>query len=94
MIRDAYGNARFFGLYRGIVASNADPTGKRRLRVQVPQVLFDQVTDWAWEQENAGQTLPDVGDGVWIQFEGGDPSYPVWAGTFSKSVDLIDGGSA
>jgi len=94
MIKDAYGNQRLYGIYRGIVFSNDDPLGKRRVKLQIPQVLFEQVTDWAWEQENAGQFLPAIGDGVWVHFEGGDPSFPVWSGTFSKSVDLIDGGSA
>jgi hypothetical protein len=26
--------------------------------------------------------VPDLGQGVWIQFEGGDPERPVWLGTF------------
>lgn len=26
--------------------------------------------------------VPDLGQGVWIQFEGGDPERPVWMGTF------------
>jgi len=94
MIKDVYGNTRFYGIYRALVVDNQDPNGIRRLRLQIPQVLFDQVTDWAWEQENSGQFLPGIGDGVWVNFEGGDPSYPVWGGTFSKTTDLIDGGSA
>jgi uncharacterized protein involved in type VI secretion and phage assembly len=26
--------------------------------------------------------IPDVGAGVWVEFEGGDPDYPIWVGTF------------
>lgn len=97
MIKDEFGNRRFFGVYRGQVVDDKDPADKRRLRLLVPQVLGDQVTGWAWEQE-AGlrTTLPSVGQGMWVQFEGGDPSFPVWVGSFGPmhSSDAIDGGSA
>jgi uncharacterized protein involved in type VI secretion and phage assembly len=26
--------------------------------------------------------MPEKNDGVWVEFEGGDPSYPVWTGCF------------
>ena len=26
--------------------------------------------------------LPDLGAGVWIEFEGGDVSYPIWTGCY------------
>jgi hypothetical protein len=26
--------------------------------------------------------VPDIGTGVWVMFEGGDPDRPVWMGTF------------
>lgn len=28
------------------------------------------------------QDTPNVGEGVWVMFEGGDSDYPVWMGTF------------
>jgi len=27
-------------------------------------------------------TLPEPGTGVWVEFEGGDPAYPIWSGFF------------
>jgi uncharacterized protein involved in type VI secretion and phage assembly len=30
--------------------------------------------------------LPDVGTGVWIEFEHGDPDYPIWAGCWWGSL--------
>jgi hypothetical protein len=30
---------------------------------------------------------PAVGQGVWVMFEGGDPSHPIWVGTFGKNVE-------
>jgi hypothetical protein len=167
---------KFFGLYRGICMDNADPIEKNRIRVQVPQVLGQEVSDWAWpclpitsnadhpdhlphlaaevaalltthtthashsvavsgttgsatvstfgshtHSFSATQTLahdahaahagnggelthghedsedplevngtehtphrkvPNLEQGVWIMFEGGDPNFPVWIGVF------------
>ena len=84
MIKDIYGNARFYGIYRGVVYSSDDPLNLHRLQLKVPQILADQHTEWAWPVEKPGVTTntPKVGQGVWVMFEGGDPSYPIWAGTF------------
>lgn len=86
MIRDAYGNARFFGLYRGVVADNADPLNQGRLKLKVPQILADTVTEWAWgvEVPQVKTTPPDIDQGVWVMFEGGDPNFPIWVGTFGE----------
>jgi hypothetical protein len=89
MIKDSDGKVRFYGVYRGVVADTRDPLAKNRIRVQVPQVLSDQVTGWAWPISSPSNTqvvVPAVGDGVFIMFEGGDPSFPLWSGKFSGEV--------
>jgi hypothetical protein len=88
MIKDLYGNTRFYGVYRGVVYQNSDPQGKGRLRLKIPQVLADQVTDWAWPVETPGveTQTPLPGQGVWVMFEGGDLSYPIWIGQFGDAV--------
>jgi hypothetical protein len=89
MIKDSDGKVRFYGVYRGVVADTRDPLSKNRIRVQVPQVLSSQVTGWAWPISSPSNTqviTPSVGDGVFIMFEGGDPSFPLWAGLFSGTV--------
>lgn len=88
MISDKHGNSRFFGVYRGTVVDNADPKGNNRLRLLVPQVLLSEPTGWAFAINQPGVTtaIPDVGKGVFVMFEGGDPSFPVWMGTFSEGV--------
>jgi phage baseplate assembly protein gpV len=76
----------YFGVYRGLVVDNKDPQGHRRVTVKVPQLTGDFVSDWAWPQENgfAKVQVPDIGEGVWVMFEGGNSSYPIWTGTFGK----------
>lgn len=78
---------RFFGKYRGIVKDNNDPTGRGRLEVIVPAVMGEEPV-WAmpcvpYAGDNMGlYTMPETGTGVWVEFEAGDPSYPIWVGCF------------
>ncbi|HEX9260030.1 MAG TPA: phage baseplate assembly protein V [Acidimicrobiales bacterium] len=70
----------FVGKFHGVVVSNDDPMGERRLEVTVPEVLGDA---WAWaaaSSEVSDVDLPEVGTSVWIEFEEGDPAYPRWVG--------------
>ena len=77
---------RFFGKYRGIVADNDDPLLLGRLRANVPAVLGDALTGWAlpclpYTGDGTGlHVVQPIGAGVWIEFEGGDPDYPIWTG--------------
>ena len=77
---------RFFGKYRGSV-TEADPT-TLRIKAKVPAVLAGQVTNWCepcvpYAGNGVGMAfLPEVGSGVWIEFEGGDVSYPIWVGCY------------
>lgn len=81
---------RYHAKYRGLVAKNDDPEHLGRLKVKVPSVLGDQVVSgWALPcvpyGGMTGQGLlavPDVGAGVWVEFEEGDLEFPVWVGTF------------
>jgi uncharacterized protein involved in type VI secretion and phage assembly len=77
---------RFFGKYRGSV-TDVDPT-TLRIKAKVPAVLADQTTGWCepcvpYAGNGVGIAfLPEVGSGVWIEFEGGDVSYPIWVGCY------------
>jgi hypothetical protein len=79
--------SRYFGKYRGLVDDNADPAGRGRLKVRVPAVL-GEVSLWAMPcvpYAGAGvglYLLPEPGTGIWVEFEAGDPSFPVWTGCF------------
>jgi uncharacterized protein involved in type VI secretion and phage assembly len=77
---------RFYGKYRGTVVNNIDPMQMGRVQVLVPDVSGDLPASWAMPCVpvagiNSGVfTLPPVGSGVWIEFEHGDPDYPIWSG--------------
>jgi len=89
----------FFGKYRGTVTDNADPTNRGRLKVRVPAVL-GTVESWAmpcvpYAGKKVGfYSLPENGTGVWVEFEAGDPSYPIWSGCFWGDNELPDQGGA
>lgn len=65
------------GLYQGVVLSTADPQNGGRVRLQVPQVSGSAPTAWAPAAQQ-GSALPAVGSLVWVMYQGGDPSYPVY----------------
>jgi uncharacterized protein involved in type VI secretion and phage assembly len=78
--------SRFFGKYRGVVTDIDAST--LRIKAKVPAVLAGQPTGWCracvpYAGPGVGLAfLPEVGSGVWIEFEGGDVSYPIWTGCF------------
>ena len=78
----------FWGKYRGFVIDNRDPLQMGRLNVGVPSVLGGVLSSWAMPCAPCAaphmglSMLPPPGAGVWIEFEGGDPDYPIWSGCF------------
>lgn len=83
---------QFFGKYRGKVENNIDPMMMGRVQVSVPAVLGDGGLSWAMPcAPYAGSgvgffAIPPTGANVWVEFEGGDPDYPIWSGGDRKSV--------
>ena len=79
---------QFFGKYRGKVTKNVDLKRMGRVQVSVPTVLGQGANSWAMPNAPyAGPgvgffAIPPVGASVWVEFEGGDPDYPIWAGCF------------
>jgi hypothetical protein len=79
---------QFFGKYRGSVIDNVDPLMIGRLQVSVPSVLGEVMATWAmpcvpYAGTQVGFCMtPDIGAGVWVEFEGGDLDYPIWAGCY------------
>ncbi len=89
---------RYYGKYRGRVTDNADPDNLGRVRATVPRLLGDRETGWALPAfaygglaEQGLYAVPAVGAGVWVEFEGGDLSYPIWAGTWYTGGAVPEG---
>ena len=82
----------FYGKYRGMVLNNIDPMQQGRLQVQVPDVAGLIPVSWAmpcvpFAGINMGMfALPMIGSGVWVEFEQGNPDYPIWVGCFWGSA--------
>jgi uncharacterized protein involved in type VI secretion and phage assembly len=76
----------FYGKYRGLVSDNQDPLHRGRIRAYVPDVFGSQESGWAlpclpFAGDQMGFfSVPPKQTPVWIEFEGGDPDYPVWVG--------------
>jgi len=86
--------SQFFGKYRGKVENNVDPRQMGRIQMTVPTVLGTNHLNWAMPcVPYAGPgvgffAIPPVGANVWIEFENGDPDYPIWTGCFWEEGDL------
>ncbi len=88
---------RFFGKYRGTVSQLEGDGSLCRLRAKVPEIYGpDLDSPWALPcLPFAGPShglvlLPEVGDGVWIEFEAGDISRPIWVGAWFADGDRPD----
>jgi uncharacterized protein involved in type VI secretion and phage assembly len=83
---------RFYGKYRGTVVLNVDPEQRGRITAMVPDVLGLVPSSWALPcfpiagKQQGTYFVPQIGAGVWIEFEQGDPSHPIWTGGFWGAV--------
>ena len=79
---------KFFGKYRGKVEQNLDVENRGRIQVSVPAVLGAGRLSWALPSVpvagmQAGfYAVPPKNANVWVEFEGGNPDYPIWTGCF------------
>jgi len=94
-VREIFENIVFYGLeslgkfyssYRGYVIDNNDEEGLGRIKVKIPSVTKNRNhPTWAYPKTQMGgngygmQFLPLVGDVVWVEFEHGDPRFPLWS---------------
>ncbi len=84
---------RYFGKYRGRVVDNNDAQRRGSLQVLVPAVLGETAV-WALPctpyagAEVGFFALPPVGASVWVEFEAGQPNYPIWVGGFWQDGEI------
>lgn len=85
-------NHRYLGKYRGTVFNNLDPENRGRIQAIVPDVQGLIPTTFALPclpaagKGSGAYFMPEFGSGVWIEFEQGNPDYPIWTGCFWGST--------
>ncbi|MEP6781476.1 MAG: phage baseplate assembly protein V [Gemmatimonadaceae bacterium] len=85
-------SSKYYGKYRGMVINNIDPMQIGRIMVQVPDVLGPIPSSWAMPcfpvtgKQMGFWAIPQIGTGVWVEFEGGNPDYPIWSGAWYGSA--------
>lgn len=83
---------KYYGKYRGTVLQNVDPMQMGRIQVIVPDVSALLPSSWAMPcvpiagKQMGSYFVPQIGSGVWVEFEQGDPDYPIWTGCFWGSA--------
>jgi hypothetical protein len=88
MSTETVATQKFYGKYRAIVTNNVDPMMIGRIQVIVPDAASLAPSTWAMPCVpvagiNMGMFSPPlIGSGVWIEFERGDPSKPIWVGCY------------
>jgi uncharacterized protein involved in type VI secretion and phage assembly len=84
--------SRFYGKYRGVVQEVEAATC--RIKAMVPAVYGGAESGWClpcvpYAGPGVGIAfLPEVGSAVWIEFEGGDVSFPIWTGCFWRDGEV------
>jgi uncharacterized protein involved in type VI secretion and phage assembly len=83
---------RLYGKYRGTVIQNIDPEQIGRVLLQVPSVLGEKPSGWALPSvpiaglQSGCFMVPSIGSQIWVEFEEGNPDYPIWTGGFWGTV--------
>ncbi len=83
---------KYYGKYRGTVTQNIDPMNIGRIMVQVADVSNVIPSTWAMPCfpfagiQNGFFAVPEIGSGVWVEFEQGNPDYPIWSGCYFGSA--------
>lgn len=77
---------KYYSVYRGYVVDNEDPDNMNRIKIKIPGVTKKYThPTWAFPRNNFSgnnygmQVLPVIGDIVMIEFEHGNPAFPIWS---------------
>jgi uncharacterized protein involved in type VI secretion and phage assembly len=94
-----YLDEHFFGKYRGTVDTIGSGNELGLIKAKVPEVLGTEVTHWARPavpfagKQHGFLALPEVGDGVWIEFEAGNLDLPIWSGCWWADGEIPSPGA-
>ena len=90
--------SNFYGTYRGIVEKVGDGADLGYIRVKIPEVYGEELSPWATPcvpfagAKHGFVMLPEKGGGVWVCFEAGCVSKPVWTGFWWGKDELPEPG--
>ncbi|MCK0195353.1 phage baseplate assembly protein V [Ancylobacter sp. 6x-1] len=82
---------QYFGKYRATVLNNVDLESRGRIQVQLADRFGPFPSTWALPAfqmaalQSGLVTIPPIRASVWIEFEAGDPDYPIWSGGFYEA---------
>jgi hypothetical protein len=89
-----------FGKYRGIVKEVGTGDKLGLVKAIVPEVYGEaQPSPWARPsvpfagKKHGLVALPEQNDGIWIEFEGGNPTRPIWSGFWWADGEIPDPGA-
>lgn len=90
---------KFYGLWRGVIEYNLDPLKQGRCKIRIVDIHGTETSvepldlPWALPKHAVGgyhdggsYLVPPVGATVWVEFEKGDPRFPVYDGTILKNT--------
>lgn len=85
---------KYYGKYSGEVTNNEDAHHMGCIMVKVPSIFGKEMEVKARPCLPYGHFfIPDKGTKVWIEFEGGNPDYPIWVGTWYAKDTAPEGGA-
>ncbi len=80
---------KIYGKVRAFVADVDDPKKMRRIRCRIPLISNSELSTWALPCDSVRRDwLPVPGDVVWVEFEQGEPSFPIWVGLAVAKADV------
>lgn len=83
---------KYYGKYRGTVINNLDPEQIGRLMITAPDTGGPIPSTWAMPcfpfsgKQMGAYMIPQIGAGVWVEYEQGDPDFPIWSGCWYGSA--------
>ena len=78
---------KYFGKYRAVVKQIDDPEKLGRVKVECAVIYGKDLSPWAWPcfqyggSDEVGEFFPpELDTGVWLEFEQGFATNPIWSG--------------
>jgi uncharacterized protein involved in type VI secretion and phage assembly len=74
---------KYYGKYAALVTNVSDPEKRGQIQVTIPSIYGATDVVWARASFPYGHFyVPPIGAQVWVEFEGGDPRYPLYTGAW------------